>query len=126
MSEIGNLLAEAGEKIRKEAYAAGWADCVAAIVASVEKVAPPDAPVVEVGRVRATKPIKTTDGPKMGTTPYYVLQAVTNRPGMTGAEIVSAVVDAGHRVSEAHIRTALSRLGAREMIVNRYKKWFPA
>ncbi len=62
--------------------------------------------------------------PTVGTTPHYVYTAVSRKPGMTGAEVISAVHADGHTVSDPQIRTSLSRLQERKLIVNRHKKWF--
>ena len=128
MSEVEKILAEAAEQIRKEAYFAGWNDCLAAIRAATEKVAPA-ASAISLGVIERESgggDAAGAGGPKMGTTPWYVLQAVKKSPGMTGAEVVAAVLEAGHRVAEPQIRTSLSRLQARTLIVNRHRRWFPA
>jgi predicted transcriptional regulator len=44
---------------------------------------------------------------------------------MTGAEIVAAVQEAGHNVSEGNIRTSISRVKDKKLIVSRHNKWFP-
>ena len=62
----------------------------------------------------------------MGSTPYYVLQAVKKRPGMTGLEVINMVHEGGHKVTDTSIRTALMRLGNKKLIVPRHRKWFPA
>ena len=61
----------------------------------------------------------------IGSTPYFTYQAIKKRPGMTGAEIVAAVQTAGHNVSEGNIRTSISRVKEKKLIVSRHGKWFP-
>lgn len=132
MAEIDKLLAEAGEKIKKDAYAAGWRDALACISRSIADAGLPDSPEYLLdaeGAARSGEKVNNSepkDGPKIGTTPYYVFQAVRKRPGMTGSEVILAVHADGHQVDEPGIRTALSRLGQRKLIVNRHKKWFAA
>jgi hypothetical protein len=127
VSEVDKILAEAAEKIRKEGYMAGWADCLAVFLAAAEKATPPDMPVVgSASNGVESKSMDMKDGPRIGTTPYYSLQVVRKSPGMTGAEVVSAVHEGGHRVSDASIRISLSRLAERGLVVNRHRKWFPA
>ena len=65
-------------------------------------------------------------GVTQGSTPWYVLQAVRKKHGMTGSEVVSVVQEGGHRVSDGSIRTSLFRLSDKKLIVSRHKKWFPA
>jgi hypothetical protein len=134
MSETEDLLREAAEKIRKEAYAAGWSDCAAAVAKALAEAKPEDAQDIDLGASRREfnggaggRVANVQDGPMIGTTPYFVLQAVLRKPGMTGAEVVTAVHGAGHTVADPQIRTALSRLQKRNpaLIVNRHKKWFP-
>ena len=61
---------------------------------------------------------------KVGSTPYYTYQEIERRPGMTGGEIVATVQEAGHNVSEGSIRTSISRLKKKKLIVSRHNKWF--
>lgn len=116
------------EKIRREAYASGWRDAVAAITKAAAESAPSDLPGdqheerQDLGGGGRSAP--SGNLPTVGTTPHYVYTAVRKKPGMTGAEVVSAVHDDGHGVSEAQIRTSLGRLEKRKLIVNRHKKWF--
>lgn len=129
--ELDRLLTEAAEKIRQEAYAAGWRDALVAISRAMDEVKPPVELPDFVGEPRKNdegngKPSGNSgNAPMVGTTPHYVLQAVRTKPGMTGADVVLAVQSGGHSVPEPQIRTALSRLASRKLIVNRHKKWFP-
>lgn len=126
-TELDRLLAEAAEKIRKEAYAAGWRDAIAAITKAASESAPGDIPAPSAGTDNIHKTTAATGpGPTVGSTPWYVWQAVVKRPGMTGAEVVSVVQDGGHRVPEGSIRTSLTRIRDKKLIVSRHGKWFPA
>jgi hypothetical protein len=131
-TETERLLAEAAEKIRRQAYAAGWRDAITAMNKAVAELVDPE--TLEDLEIRESKDAPTiiqprsSDGPMptQGSTPWYVLQAVRKRPGMTGLQVVSAVQEGGHNVSGASIRTSLGRLGQKRLIVARHKKWFPA
>ncbi len=122
-----NLFAEAAEKIRREAYAAGWRDAVAALSKAATEAA--EFASAEIGSAidfGAASPSQIANGVTQGSTPWYVLQAVRKRPGMSGLEVISAVTEGGHRVSGASIRTSLVRLERKNLIVSRHRKWFPA
>jgi hypothetical protein len=128
-----NPLLEAAEKLRREAYAQGWRAAIKAMLEATNNVATELAGPVEenfqiaddLATPSVINPNRPGD-PTAGSTPWYVLQAVRRRHGMTGSEIVSVVREGGHKVSEGSIRTALSRLGEKKLIVGRHRKWFPA
>jgi hypothetical protein len=123
-----NPFAEVAEKLRKEAYAQGWRDAVAALTKAAAEAADLD-PASSSGSNQT--PIDFTTGNRemigitQGSTPWYVFQAVRKRHGMTGSEVVSVVQEGGHKVSDASIRTSLIRLERKKLIVSRHKKWFP-
>jgi hypothetical protein len=130
-SDTDRILAEAAERIRREAYAAGWRDAMAAVSRAATDLAPPDSlPDSTSSGTGDLSPsgnsAAATGGVTMGSTPWYVLQAVRRKPGMTGLEVVNVVQEGGHRVSQANIRTSLVRLGRKKLIVSRHRKWFPA
>src|SRR5579864_130713 len=84
-NDIERSLIEAGEKIRREGYAAGWRDAMAAVAKAASELAPPDiAPsgasefVVLPPGVSLQEGVAAT-GIKMGSTPWYVLQAVKRK-----------------------------------------------
>ena len=124
-SELDKLLADAAEKIRREAYAAGWRDAIAAINKAASELTDPST-VQDLGVADFTPAAVAAAGVTMGSTPWYVLQAVRKTPGMTGSEVVANVWDGGHKVSEGSIRTSLIRLEKKKLIVGRHRKWFPA
>jgi Penicillinase repressor len=124
--DTGNPLAEAAEKIRREAYAQGWRDAVAALnkaAGEITELGPAD---IGSGPIDFNSGPQSASGVTQGSTPWYVLQAVRKRHGMTGSEVVSVVQEGGHKVSSASIRTSLMRLEHKKLIVSRHKKWFPA
>lgn len=130
MSDLDRILSEAAEKIRREAYAAGWRDAISTISQAITDAKPSPELVDFSGDSGSGSDSGAVSGsvnnaPTMGTTPHYVFQAVRRRPGMTGSEVVAAVYADGHNVGEPQIRTALSRLAGRKLLVNRHKKWFP-
>lgn len=129
MTEVEKILAEAAEKIRKEAYFAGWNDCLASVKEAMESVVPDtEAGAGYESAGSESKPNRVNGdakGPKMGTTPFYALMAVRKTPGMTGAEVVAAVHENGHNVADPNIRISLSRLAEKGLVVNRHRKWFP-
>ena len=124
---LDQALAEAAEKMRREAYQAGWRDAVAALnKAAAEAAELPVGEAVPEGDYVLSKGVTAQGGPTQGSTPWYVLQAVKKKPGMTGSEVVSVVQENGHRVSDGSIRTSLARLKERKLTVSRHGKWFPA
>jgi hypothetical protein len=131
VGELDKLLADAAEKIRREAYSAGWRDAVATVTKALAEGQPGDdtlPPSFDAGKDfegTGRREESNSNLPTIGTTPHYVYQAVRKRPGMTGSEVIAQVHAEGHTVAEAQIRTALSRLDKRTLIVNRHKKWFP-
>jgi hypothetical protein len=129
MGDFEKIMAEAADKIRREAYAAGWRDCAATIAKLAADSRPSelaDIPVDDRQEEEFSGRIPPgANLPTVGTTPHYVYGAVRKKPGMTGAEVIAAVHADGHTVAEAGIRTALARLDKRKLIVNRHKRWFP-
>jgi hypothetical protein len=120
-------LKEAVEQIRREAYAAGWKACHEAFSAALASIGDGVEPGVVIQPfVGPSRPSSEAKGslPAVGTTPHYVYQAVQRKQGMTGSDVVAAVRADGHDVAEPQIRTALSRLERRQLLVNRHKKWF--
>lgn len=133
--DINQLLNEAADRIKRESYAAGWRDAMTACknaIASVENPSIPEAIKLETNGAMTTaldpKPPAAPAGrtPTVGSTPYYVLNAVKQQPGMSSLGAVEAVQTGGHNVPEGSIRTSLFRLKERKFIVQRHGKWFPA
>jgi hypothetical protein len=129
-TDTEKLLAEATEKLKQEAYAAGWHAAVAAMKAAVDGLGGPIAPegFTEPGGVRASEVLsnngKNSNIPAQGTTPYVVFMAVKKAAGLTAGQILDAVKNAGHTAPEASIRTNIHRLKERKLIVQRHGKWF--
>ena len=134
MSDVTRELAELTEKIRREAFSAGWRAAVAAIQKAMADAEPDNfADSVTLDSSQESLPFERNRNPPssgssglpaVGTIPHYVLLIVRKRPGLTGADVVSAIHDEGHTFKEPQIRTALARLGKRKTIVNRHGKWF--
>jgi len=128
---IDSLLAEAAERIKREAYAAGWRDAIAAInKAASDLVDPNTADDIE---IRNTKEAPTTIGrpqngkmPKQGSTPWEVIQVVKRHPGMSTVQIIEALKENSHAAPEGSIRTSIFRVKNRRFIVARHNKWYPA
>lgn len=120
------------ERIKQEAYAAGWRDALAAINKAVSSLNEPS--TMQNGELRddAGTPIQIllpaskTKLPKQGTTPWEVVQTVKKRPGLTGAQIIETMRTAGHNAPEPSIRTSIFRMKERKLIVSRHGKWYPA
>jgi hypothetical protein len=114
-------IADAVEAVRKDAYAAGYKAALTAIsntVADMTSAAP------ESGA--GYPPTKNVDGaPTVGTTQFYVWQAVLKKPGMTALELISVVKHDAPKASTGSIRTSLSRVKGKRLIVSRHGKWFP-
>jgi hypothetical protein len=126
-SPIDQALAEAAERIRRDGYQQGWRDAVAALNKAAAEAADvgPGEGQSEL-ELNSGRPATGVTGLTQGSTPWYVWQAVSKKPGMTGSEIVSVVQDGGHRVSDGSIRTSLARLKERKHLVSRHGKWFLA
>jgi X-X-X-Leu-X-X-Gly heptad repeat protein len=125
--DFTNPLAEAVEKIQREAYAQGWRDAIAALSKAAAEAAELSSSDIAQGSSDFSSGTgQVVSGVTQGSTPWYVLQAVRKKHGMTGSEVVSVVQDGGHKVSDASIRTSLIRLERKKLIVSRHKKWFPA
>ena len=123
-------MAELTEKIRREAYAAGWRDALSAISKAVTDSRPGDVPPADFGsdeRRDDTGAGAAQSGPAVGTIPHYVLAGVKRHPGSTGSEIVAAIRADNNKFGEPQIRLALHRLGKRKppLIINRHGRWFP-
>jgi hypothetical protein len=130
---IDPLVAEVFEKLKRDAYAAGWRDAITAINKAASDLAAPIIPkTIETHEVLSPPSeqvaSKTTQPklPTQGSTPWYVIQAVQKRPGMTGSEIVGAVKEGGHNAPEGSIRTSIFRMRDRKFVVSRHGKWFSA
>jgi hypothetical protein len=126
--EIENLLAEAAEKIKREAYNSGWRDAMTAVSQALSGLAPD--PDNQNGDLSGPLFIPTAsrqdnDMPTTGSTPYYVVAAVRRKPGMTTKELVDSIIDEGHNVPDNSIRTSIYRMKDRRLIVARHNKWFP-
>jgi hypothetical protein len=123
-NDLDKALADAAEKLKREAYLAGWRDAVAALNKAAAEIG--EMPAHEAGGIGDITPSHagSGNGPTVGSTPWYVHQAVKKKTGMTGSEVVSVVKESGHNVSEGSIRTTLVRLKAKRLIVSRHGKWF--
>jgi hypothetical protein len=118
---------EAVERVKRDAFAAGWKAAVDAITGAIASLEPPegldpDAITFVPFSKRSAEPVGAL--PTVGTTPHYVYEAVRKKQGMTGADVIAAVRAEGHDVAEPQIRTALSRLEKRQLLANRHRKWF--
>jgi hypothetical protein len=125
--ELNSLLSQALEKAKKEGYLQGWRDALATVSKAVGEAGEPEViPDINSLENVSSTTHATAGGPTVGSTPWYVLQTVKKRPGMTGSEVVAVVKEGGHKVSEGSIRTSLVRLKNRKLIVSRHGKWFSA
>jgi hypothetical protein len=133
MSDISggsDPLKEVVEQMKREAFAAGWKAAIEAVSTALASLpipegAEPGATPSFVGPQRQPNSnANQSNLPTVGTTPYYVYQAVQRKGGMSGAEVVAAVQADGHDVAEPQIRTALMRLEKRQLLANRHRKWF--
>jgi hypothetical protein len=123
-TDAERLFAEATEKMKSEAYAAGWRDALAAVGKAVSAVEPPEAGLLASGSFFVAAPATTKGSLTPGTTPALIFALLTARPGLTPSEIISALAEQGHSAPENSIRTNIHRLKERQMIVNRHGKWF--
>ncbi len=118
------------EQMKRDAFSAGWQAAMEAVSLAISGIERPEG-VGEPGSFSFTpKPPNSQQNPNsasqptVGTTPWFVMQAVQKKQGMTGAEVIAAVRADGHDVAEPQIRTALSRLEKRQLLANRHRKWF--
>jgi hypothetical protein len=132
-TEIDKILSDAAEQIKREAYTAGWNDAIEAMKSALSGLGTPSVPETlkipngagaDTAGARAST--NSAAGPTVGSTPYYVLNAVKAKPGMASTEVVEAVRSGGHPAPEGSIRTTIFRLRDRKFIVSRHGKWFPA
>ena len=130
-SDTDRLLSEAADRLKKEAYAAGWRDALAAVASVLpglgESMTVPDkitlansvAPAASRGNAPAGGKM-----PKQGTTPHAILSVVMAKPGLTGGQIVDEVKATGHTAPTPSIQTNIQRLKNKKLIVLRHGKWY--
>jgi hypothetical protein len=128
---LESLFSEVAEKIKREAYVAGWRDAIAAINKSVgELVDPATLEAIEIRDAKAAPTVLHRDAnsklPKQGSTPWEVIQAVKKHPGMSTVQLIDAIHAGGHGAPEGSIRTSIFRVKNRKFIVARHNKWYPA
>ncbi len=118
------LFSEAAEKLKTEAFIAGWHAALAAVEKALNELR--ENPPVGIVDVVVENSVKGKKGgsPTQGTTPYYIYMAVKNRPGLTGGQVAEEVKKAGHSAPAGSIRTSIQRLKRRHLIVLRHGKWF--
>lgn len=123
-NDTDKILSEAADRIRREAYAAGWRAAVEAITKAAKETAPGEVTEGDFDLGSAsTRKTNLPGDPKEGTTPWVIMQMVRRKPGMKGSEIVAAVQESGHKASDASIRTSIGRLNGK-LIVSRHTKWY--
>jgi hypothetical protein len=127
---INSLLADAAEKIKREAYAAGWRDAIVALNKSVSELVDPatleNIEIQEAVNAPVVLGPSNSKLPKQGSTPWAIVQAVKKQPGMTATQIVETLKENGHNAPESSIRTSIFRMKNKKLIVPRHNKWFPA
>lgn len=126
--DVNLILSEAAERIRKEAYDAGWRDAFEAVRKFMDGQSAEIPAQVDGPAVSASIPANGNDQklPTQGTTPYYIVTAVRKRPGMNAGQIIDMLRADGHTAPEASIRTNIHRMKERKLIVLRHGKWFPS
>jgi hypothetical protein len=125
-TDADRLFAEATERMKSEAYAAGWRDALAAVAKAVSTVEPPQGGEAGNGAAffAATGMGVAKASLTPGTTPALIYSLLTARPGLTPSEIINHLGEQGHSAPENSIRTNIHRLKDRQLIVNRHGKWF--
>lgn len=123
-------LVEITASLKREAYAAGWRDAVAAMNKAVSQLAESPTAEINLGHDVAQTPDLTGGKgggkpPTPGTTPYYILMEVKKNTGLTSGQIIEAVKGGGHTAPEPSIRTNIQRLKDRKLIALRHGKWWP-
>jgi len=118
-------ITEAAETVRKDAYAAGYRDALAAISSALSDLA--GATPEGTSRASYSRSKMGDGGPTVGTIPHYVWMAVSKRPGMTNSELIAVIKENAPKASTAVIRTSIGRVRRKyKLIVSRHGKWFPA
>jgi len=128
-TNLNQVFADAVERIKREGhqegFVAGWQAAIAAITKAAAELSKSEIPITAPGDAFVISPGRTAElGLTPGTTQHYVYQAVVKRQGMTGMEVISAVIEAGHRVNPQNIRTALFRLKNKKLLAARHGRWF--
>ena len=125
-TDVDRLFAEATERMKNEAYAAGWRDALAAVGKAVSAVEPPEAGLLASASFFVAAPTTTAKTALTpGTTSALIYALLTAKPGLTPSEIIAGLSEQGHAAPENSIRTNIHRLKGRQLIVNRHGKWFP-
>ena len=109
---LESLFAEVAEKIKRNAYVAGWRDAIAASNNVGELIDPATLEAIEIRQAKSAPTVLNDANakmPKQGTTPWEVIQAVKKRPGMSAGQIVEAIHAGGHGAPEGSIRTSIFR-----------------
>jgi hypothetical protein len=125
--DANTLLAEATERLKAEAYAAGWRDALAAVAKAVSSVSPPEAGTTIVLPKPPPPPASSsTSTPTLtpGSTPAMIYSVLSAHQGLTAGQIIEALGEQGHSAPENSIRTNIHRLKDRQIIVLRHGKWF--
>lgn len=140
LERIDQLLADATTQLRKEAYAAGWRDALAAVRKTLGDIADPvtagvglrsdlvgeGGVLVSESALLNSEPRHTQRMPRKGSIRDAVLQIVRERPGIRGIEIIEAVKQAGYETTEGSIRITTFRLKEKGFIVARDRRWYSA
>ena len=127
--DADKLLSDVADQIKKEAYAAGWRDAIAALNKAISGLGDTVVVPERIGAGSGTPPAKPSGKingkmPKQGTTPHAILMEVVAQPGMTGGQIVEAVRASGHTAPIPSIQTNIQRLKTKKLIVLRHGKWY--
>lgn len=108
------------EEFKREAYEKGWHDAVAALTEkAAEMKAPPPKPHV----LPTPKHVKVQGRP--GKAQALVHDAIKEKPGMNGVEIVRHLTERGTPVVERTVRTCLRRLRLAHHVKRRDGRWYP-
>lgn len=123
-SEMDRLL----KQIEQEAYARGYADAIAAITAAAASVAPKaseSVPVVSFENVAPNPSIQAQRGRGRPSTAISIVRdAIFEKPGMKGADLVRYLEQRGTPVLERTVRSCLRRLKNQE-VRQREGRWYP-
>lgn len=115
--------------MQQEAYARGYAAAIAAVTAAAAAAAPkaPESPAIEsppsngAGAVTATL---TRGRGRPSTAIASVREAIFEKPGMKGVELVRYLEQRGTPVGERTVRSCLRRLKGQDARQRRHR-WYP-
>lgn len=108
------------DEFKREEYERGWRDAVSALT---QKASEMMAPAVQPRVLPMPKHVKVPGRP--GKALALVNDAIKEKPGLNGVEIVRLLAEKGTPVVERTVRTCLRRLRLAHQVKRRDGRWYP-